>query len=80
MNASKVLNEHFKTGITHAQVSNHLKKWRKVWINVTKLRNLSGALWDEDTSTVLLNPEHYANHIKVSWTDSSFLYTFMCYS
>ncbi|KQJ92006.1 hypothetical protein BRADI_4g41143v3 [Brachypodium distachyon] len=63
-NCAKALNEHFKTGITGAQISNHLKKWRKVWINVTKLRNLSGALWDEDTSTIRLADDHYANHVK----------------
>ncbi|KQK14511.2 hypothetical protein BRADI_1g16787v3 [Brachypodium distachyon] len=74
-NCAKVLNEHFKTGITHAQVSNHLKKWRKVWINVTKLRNLSGALWDGDTFTILLDPEHYANHIKDHKSDVNYLNT-----
>ena len=59
------LNEHFKLAITEDQVSNHLKKWRKIWGRLVQLKNLSGALWDDDTSTIRLSDEHYANHCAV---------------
>ncbi|KAI5001177.1 hypothetical protein ZWY2020_011136 [Hordeum vulgare] len=38
--------------VTGDQVKNHLKKWRKIWGKVVNLKNLSGALWDEDTCTI----------------------------
>ncbi|XBJ22322.1 hypothetical protein VPH35_000739 [Triticum aestivum] len=57
-----VLNEQFKLAITSDQVRNHLKKWRKIWVRVVNLKNLSGALWDEDTCTIRLSEEHYAGH------------------
>uniref|UniRef100_A0A453EKJ0 Myb/SANT-like domain-containing protein n=1 Tax=Aegilops tauschii subsp. strangulata TaxID=200361 RepID=A0A453EKJ0_AEGTS len=44
-----VLNEQFKLAVTGEQVRNHLKKWRKIWGRVVILKNLSGALWDENT-------------------------------
>uniref|UniRef100_M8BHL1 Myb/SANT-like domain-containing protein n=1 Tax=Aegilops tauschii TaxID=37682 RepID=M8BHL1_AEGTA len=57
-----VLNEQFKLAITFDQVRNHLKKWRKIWVRVVNLKNLSGAIWDEDTCTIRLSEEHYAGH------------------
>ena len=62
-----VLNEQFKLAITSDQVRNHLKKWRKIWVRVVNLKNLSGALWDEDTCTIRLSEEHYAGHCMVSF-------------
>ncbi|XBH57858.1 hypothetical protein VPH35_079392 [Triticum aestivum] len=35
--------------VTSTQVYNHLRKWRARWIQVSKLRDLSSASWDEDT-------------------------------
>lgn len=64
-NCAKALNDHFKLAITGDQVSNHLKKWRKVWAKVEKLKKMSAALWDEDTCTIRLDHEHYTGHIKV---------------
>ena len=70
-----VLNEQFKLAITSDQVRNHLKKWRKIWVRVVNLKNLSGALWDEEFNyaghcMVCFSPYisdvvlclHYANH------------------
>ncbi|VAI74977.1 unnamed protein product [Triticum turgidum subsp. durum] len=57
-----VLNEQFKLSVTGEQVKNHLKKWRKIGMKVVNLKNLSGALWDEDTCTIRLSEEHYAGH------------------
>jgi hypothetical protein len=36
---------------------------------VTKLRELSGALWDEDEDNFMisLEEEHFKGHIKVRW-------------
>ena len=59
------LNEHFKLAITGDQVSNHLKKWRKIWGRIVQLKNFSGALWDEDNCIIKLSDEHYAGHCKV---------------
>ena len=63
---AKFLNEHFKLSLTGDQVTNNLKKWRKVWGRLVQLKNLSGALWDEDTCTIRLSDEHYAGHCIVS--------------
>jgi hypothetical protein len=32
---------------------------------VSKLKDLSGALWDNDLHAIMLDVEHYQNHIKV---------------
>jgi hypothetical protein len=63
---AKFLNDHFKLSLTGDQTSNHLKKWRKIWGRLVQLKNLSGALWDEDTCTIRLSDEHYAGHCNVS--------------
>ena len=63
-----VLNEQFKLSVTGDQVKNHLKKWRKIWVRVVNLKNLSGALWDEDTCTIRLSDEHYAGHCMVCFS------------
>ena len=62
-----VFNEQFKLTITSDKVRNHLKKWRKIWVRVVNLKNLSGALWDEDTCTIRLSEEYYAGHCMVSF-------------
>ena len=36
------------------------------WIKVSKLKDLSGALWDEDTHSIILEVEHLKGHIMVS--------------
>ncbi|KAM3411616.1 hypothetical protein ACQJBY_003348 [Aegilops geniculata] len=70
-----VLNEQFKLSVTGEQVKNHLKKWRKIWTKVVNLKNLSGALWDEDTCTIRLSEEHYAWHCMTHKADAPFLNT-----
>ncbi|KAM3227131.1 hypothetical protein ACQJBY_059199 [Aegilops geniculata] len=70
-----VLNEQFKLSVTGDQVKNHLKKWRKIWGRVVNLKNLSGALWDEDTCTIRLSDEHYAGHCMTHKADAPFLNT-----
>ena len=48
-----------------SQVYNHLRKWRARWVKICRLKDLSGANWDESTSMISLVPEHYAGHVKV---------------
>jgi hypothetical protein len=57
--------------VSPTQVYNHLRKWRQKWENVAKLKDLSGALWDTDLSAIMLDVEHYSNHIKVEIISSS---------
>jgi hypothetical protein len=46
-------------------VYNHLRKWRSKWVKVCKLKDISGALWDEDNFVISLEEGHYAAYIKV---------------
>ena len=73
-----VLNEQFKLAITSDQVRNHLKKWRKIWGRVVNLKNLSGALWDEDTCTIRLSDEHYAGHCMVCFSPHKSYSFYVC--
>jgi hypothetical protein len=54
-------------------VYNHLDKWRSWWVKVCKLKDISGALWDEDNFVISLEEGHYAAYIKVRtcWGPSS---------
>ncbi|XBI58560.1 hypothetical protein VPH35_039776 [Triticum aestivum] len=72
---AKALNERFKLQVTAAQISNHLRKWKRIWGRVNKLKNLSGALWDEHTCTIVLDQEHYASHVKDHHSDADMLNT-----
>ncbi|KAI4967119.1 hypothetical protein ZWY2020_030300 [Hordeum vulgare] len=38
-----------------------------------KLKDLSGALWDEDKSMIVLDHEHYTNHVKAHPEDKIYL-------
>lgn len=49
--------------VSATQVYNNLRKWRGRWIQVYKLRNLSGASWDENTCCIILEAEHYDGHV-----------------
>ncbi|KAL5649226.1 hypothetical protein ACJX0J_040035, partial [Zea mays] len=51
--------------VTGQQVYNHLRKWRSRWVKVCKLKDISGALWDEDTFVISLEEGHYAAYIKM---------------
>ena len=62
---ARALSDHFRVQVNAAQISNHLRKWKKIWAKVNTLKNLSGALWDENTCTIVLDLEHYTAHVKV---------------
>jgi len=57
---AKLLMEYIPT-----QVYNHLRKWRQRWSRISKLRDLSGALFDDEVKAIMLDPKHYLGHIKV---------------
>jgi hypothetical protein len=65
ISCAKALNEFFRLHLSAIQVSNHLRKWKKKWAKINKLKGLSGAVWDEHTCTIMLDQEHYTDHIKV---------------
>ncbi|TVU47743.1 hypothetical protein EJB05_07352 [Eragrostis curvula] len=67
------LHEFTGNEVTGTQVYNHLRKWRQRWIRVTKLRELSGALWDEDNMMITLEEEHYKGHVKAHPKDADLL-------
>lgn len=48
-----------------SQVSNHLRKWCLKCTRICKLKELSGANWDEDRCMITLDPDHYNGHVKV---------------
>jgi hypothetical protein len=62
---AKDLNEFIGVEVTGTQVYNHLRKWRQRWVKVSKLRELSGAHWDEENSMIVLEEEHYNGHVQV---------------
>ena len=62
---AKALNDHFKLNRTGEQIANHLKTWKKKYVRINYLMNLSASLWDEDNFIVSLDHEHYTNHMEV---------------
>jgi methionine salvage enolase-phosphatase E1 len=52
--------------VSPTQVYNHLRKWRHKWSRVSKLKDLSGALWDDQIHVIMLEQEHYLGHCKVA--------------
>ena len=52
--------------VTGTQVYNHLRKWRQRWVKVCRLKDISGATWDENTFTILLHDEHLFAYTKVN--------------
>jgi hypothetical protein len=62
---AKALREYSGEAVSPTQVYNHLRKWRQKWAQVCKLKDLSGALFDEDVNAIMLEPKHYLGHCKV---------------
>uniref|UniRef100_A0A0A9C9W3 Myb/SANT-like domain-containing protein n=1 Tax=Arundo donax TaxID=35708 RepID=A0A0A9C9W3_ARUDO len=72
---AKALNEQLSIDVTGNQIANHLRKWKKLYKKIQKLKNLSATLWDENTCTIRLDPGHYNDHVKVNKDDANFLNT-----
>ncbi|CAN6234041.1 unnamed protein product [Urochloa humidicola] len=70
---AKNLSEFVGIEVTGTQVYNHLRKWRGSWVKICRLKELSGANWDEDNFMITLAPEHYAGHTKDHPKDAEFL-------
>ncbi|VAH93648.1 unnamed protein product [Triticum turgidum subsp. durum] len=70
---AKNCSEHFGLSITGTQVYNHLRKWRASWVKISKLRDISGSLWDDNNYVILLEEEHYMGHIKDHPKDVEYL-------
>ena len=67
--------------VSPTQVYNHLRKWRQKWAKVSKLKDLSGALWDDITHAIMLDHEHYLGHTKVAiWFYFIVLHTLYLYN
>jgi len=67
--------------VNPTQVYNHLRKWRQKWAKVSKLKDLSGALWDDITHAIMLDHEHYLGHTKVAiWFYFIVLHTLYLYN
>jgi methionine salvage enolase-phosphatase E1 len=62
---AKAVSEFTGNQVTGTQVYNHLRKWRQRWVKVSKLKELSGANWDDDVYMISLEGEHYMGHIQV---------------
>jgi hypothetical protein len=63
---AKGLADHCGVTVCSTQVYNHLRKWRQRWLTISRLRDLSGAQWCEDTKCIVLEGEHYCGHVAVS--------------
>ncbi|XBH68766.1 hypothetical protein VPH35_096835 [Triticum aestivum] len=59
--------------VSTTQVYNHPRKWRSRWIQVSKLRDLSGASWDEKTCSIVLEAEHYVGHVAGGFSDEALM-------
>jgi hypothetical protein len=66
---AKHLKEYSGEVVRPTQVYNHLRKWRQKWARISKLKDLSGALWDSDTNSIMLEAKHYLGHCKVEHLD-----------
>jgi hypothetical protein len=65
-NVARQVSEFPGQEVTGTQVYNHLRKWRQCWVRVCKLKDLSGALWDENNCSIVLAEEHLLGYTKVS--------------
>ncbi|KAJ1289387.1 hypothetical protein BS78_02G160400 [Paspalum vaginatum] len=72
---ARALYENLGVQRTANQIGNHLRKWKKVYAKIEKLKSMSAALWDEDTCTIRLAPEHYKEYIKAHRMDADYLNT-----
>uniref|UniRef100_A0A0D9ZX44 Myb/SANT-like domain-containing protein n=1 Tax=Oryza glumipatula TaxID=40148 RepID=A0A0D9ZX44_9ORYZ len=55
------------------QVYNHLCKWHSRWVRIARLKDLSGALWDDQSNMIVLEEEHYMGHTKDKFKGVEFL-------
>ncbi|XP_066319912.1 uncharacterized protein [Miscanthus floridulus] len=54
---AKALKQFCGEVVSPTQVYNHLRKWRQKWARVSKLKDLSAALWDDQAHAIMLEQE-----------------------
>jgi hypothetical protein len=62
---ARLVTEYSGVPISATQVYNHLRKWKQKWSKIARLKELSGASFDEDTCAIMLEQDHYLGHCKV---------------
>ena len=62
---AKALRDYSGVAVSPTQVYNHLRKWKQKWAKVAKLKDLSGATFDDDVHAIMLEQDHYLGHCKV---------------
>uniref|UniRef100_A0A0D3HS06 Myb/SANT-like domain-containing protein n=1 Tax=Oryza barthii TaxID=65489 RepID=A0A0D3HS06_9ORYZ len=70
---AKNLTDHYGLDTSGTQVYNHLREWRSRWVRIARLKDLSGALWDDQNNMIVLEDEHYMGHTKDKSKDVEFL-------
>ncbi|KAJ1255223.1 hypothetical protein BS78_K277700 [Paspalum vaginatum] len=70
---AKAINEKFNSKYTGDQVKNHLKTWSRKFQRFNKLKNISGAGWDEDNFIITLDEDHYNNYVATHKLDAEYL-------
>jgi methionine salvage enolase-phosphatase E1 len=51
---ARLVTEYSGVPISATQVYNHLRKWKQKWSKIARLKDLSGALFDEDACAIML--------------------------
>ncbi|KAL6650179.1 hypothetical protein ACP70R_009104 [Stipagrostis hirtigluma subsp. patula] len=67
------VSEFSRLDVSGQQVYNHLRKWRARWVRICKLKELSGAGWDEENFMITLADDHYIGHTRDHPKDAEFL-------
>nr|XP_034584473.1 uncharacterized protein LOC117847373 [Setaria viridis] len=72
---ARMVSDFAEVNVTTNQIYNHLRKWRQRWVKIARLKDLSGALWNEDHHMIVLEEEHLIGHTKDHPADAKFLNT-----
>ncbi|TVT98874.1 hypothetical protein EJB05_55791, partial [Eragrostis curvula] len=72
---ARALKESLNFHVTGIQVANHIRKWKKVYKQIQGLKNISRALWDEDTCTIRLEQQHYLSYVQDHREDAKYVNT-----
>jgi hypothetical protein len=62
---ASTLSDFARIVVSVQQIYNHLHKWRKRWVKIVRLKDLSGALWDEEHHMIVRDDEHLIGYTKV---------------
>ncbi|CAN6315498.1 unnamed protein product [Urochloa humidicola] len=72
---AKALKEYSGLVVSATQVYNHLRKWKQKWSKIARLKDFSGATFDEDVHAIMLEQDHYLGYCKDHPKDAEFLNT-----